>query len=186
MNRRPAGPQEDPLVVLLLPRRLEAFELREHAEDLLEAPGVIAVDPAPLSYGAVGRLPRPLTAGLAAAQAGRLLRALPGRPRAVTIFHPFQLPLAEALLDRAADTELWYWHSGRHEGDAGARARARLGDLHDRAEQRSDLTFAASHAPGGEQPARAVNRPLFERMEALGVESGRLGSERLPPPVREA
>ena len=31
-------------------------------------------------------------------------------------------------------------------------------------------------------PAHAANLPLWERMEALGIESGRLGSER--PDVR--
>jgi hypothetical protein len=29
------------------------------------------------------------------------------------------------------------------------------------------------------QTARTQNRPLWERMEGLGIESGRLGSERL-------
>ncbi len=56
----------------------------------------------------------------------------------MTIFHPFQLPLAEALLDRAPDAELWYGRTGRHEGDAGARARARL---------RATSTIAPSSAP---------------------------------------
>jgi hypothetical protein len=32
-----------------------------------------------------------------------------------------------------------------------------------------------------DQRARAVNRPLFERLEALGIASGRLGSERVQP-----
>jgi len=29
------------------------------------------------------------------------------------------------------------------------------------------------------QTAHAQNKPLFERLEALGIESGRLGSERI-------
>ena len=29
------------------------------------------------------------------------------------------------------------------------------------------------------QTAQAQNKPLFERLEALGIESGRLGSERI-------
>ena len=31
------------------------------------------------------------------------------------------------------------------------------------------------------EPIAEVNRPRFERMEALGIESGRLGSERILP-----
>ena len=36
---------ERPLGVLLLPVMLERFELRERADDLLTAPGIVAVDP---------------------------------------------------------------------------------------------------------------------------------------------
>ena len=41
------------------------------------------------------------------------------------------------------------------------------------------------------QTAHAQNRPLWERLEALGIESGRLGSERVstsgtPPTARAA
>jgi hypothetical protein len=50
----PAGP---PLLVLLLPERLERFELRERAQELLAAPGAVAVDPAHISYRALSRLP---------------------------------------------------------------------------------------------------------------------------------
>jgi hypothetical protein len=43
------GPQaataDAPLCVLLLPRPLERFILRDQAEDLLRAEGVVAVDP---------------------------------------------------------------------------------------------------------------------------------------------
>ena len=51
----------------------------------------------------------------------------------------------------------------------------------------TDLAWSPEQAPGraalyfGDEPggsARERNRPLLERMEALGVESGRLGSER--------
>lgn len=184
VNRRPHGPREEPLLVLLLPRALEDFALREQAEHLLEAPGAVAVDPARLPYGAVGRLPTPLRAALAAAQAARLVGALPGIPRAVAIFHPFQLPLAEALLASAPGAELWYG-ARRSEGapDAGRGARARVRALHEEAAGRSDLSFATWDTLGdlGREAGRALNRPLFERMEALGVESGRLGSERRRP-----
>jgi len=150
MSRRRRAAGDDPLVVLLLPRALEAFILREQAEDLLKAPGVVAVDPARVPYGAVGRLPWAVAAGVAHGQARRLLRALPGRPRAFVIFHPFQLPLADALLDRVRDAELWYGRWDRYEEahDAGPRTRAQLRRLHEQAAQRSDLTFVASGALG--------------------------------------
>ena len=146
----PSPPPSAPLAVLLLPRPLETFILREQAEDLLRAPGVVAVDPARVPYGAVGRLPAGLSESVAAVQARRLLRALPGPPRAVVIFHPFQLPLAEAVLARAPDGELWYGRWDRYEvaHDAGPRTRAQLERLHERAAARSALTFVASGALG--------------------------------------
>ena len=145
---RPPGDQA--LAVLLLPRPLEAFILREQAEDLLAAPGVVAVDPARLPYGAVGRMPDPIALAVAGMQARRLLRALPGTPRAVVVFHPFQVPLAFALLARAPGAELWYGRWDRYEAahDAGERTRARLARLHELAAKRSSLTFVASGALG--------------------------------------
>ncbi len=142
---------ERPLAVLLLPRPLERFILRDQAEDLLQAPGVVAVDPARVPYGAVGRLPRPVAFGMGASQARRLVRALPGVPRVVVVFHPFQVPLAFALLDRLGDdAELWYGRWDRYEEalDAGPRTKARLLELHEMAARRSALTFVASDALG--------------------------------------
>src|SRR3954463_6186138 len=83
--------EQTPIAVLLLPRELERFILRDQAEDLLTAPGVVAVEPARMSYGAYLRLPVSVADGLAAAQARRL--KLPGIPRAIVIFHPLQYPL---------------------------------------------------------------------------------------------
>ncbi len=131
--------------------------MRERAEDLLGAPGVVAVEPGPVGYGALGRL-------LAAGQARRL--ALPGHPRAVVVFDAAQYPLARALLAEHPEAELWY-------GGAGG------GDLHEAAAARTALRFGGEEAGA---PAREANRPLWERMEALGIESGRLGSERSPQP----
>lgn len=167
-----------PLALLLLPSRLERLTPREPVDDLLRAPGVVAADPAVVSWGALGRLPLPVMFGLAAGQAKRLLRALRGTPRAVVIFDPVQAPLAFALLDRLEDpgADLWY---GRLPGAAEPRGRRR-GLLHELAEKRCALSFAVPEAGG--PPAGEVNRPLLERLEALGIESGRLGSERLRPP----
>ena len=75
---------------------------------------------------------------------------------------PPQYPLARALLAEHPEAELWY---GGAEG---------AGDLHEAAAARAAVRFGAE--PDG--PARERNRPLWERMERLGVDSGRLGSER--------
>jgi hypothetical protein len=155
---------ERPLGVLLLPVALERFALRERVEDLLAAPGVVAVDPPRLSYGAVARVSDTVADSLAAVQARRM--RLPGFPRVLIVFHPDQYPLARSLRDLHPDAELWY---GPAEEPADARRRA----LHDRAIERATWQF---DQPGG--PAHTQNLPLWARLEALGIESGRLGSER--------
>jgi hypothetical protein len=156
--------RDRPLCVLLLPAPLEAFELRERAEDLLTAPGVAAVDPPRLSYAAAARLGESFADSLAVVQARRL--RLPGHPRALVVFDPLQYPLARALTGLHPDAELWY-------GPAGEPASERERALHELAATRAVLRFERG---GG--PAHAQNLPLWERMEALGIESGRLGSER--------
>src|SRR3954466_8632263 len=95
-----------PIAVLLLPRTLESFILRDQADDLLTAPGVVAVEPARISYGAYLRVPASVADGLAAARAGRL--KLPGIPRVIVIFHPLQYPLARGLIAHHLDAQLWY------------------------------------------------------------------------------
>jgi glycosyltransferase involved in cell wall biosynthesis len=137
-----------PIAVLLLPRELERFILRDHAEDLLTAPGVVAVEPARMSYGAYLRLPDALGAGLASTQARRM--KLPGEPRAIAIFHPLQYPLARALIARHPDAELWYWRWDRYEAayDASLRRRARLSDLHLAASLRAEVNVVVSDALG--------------------------------------
>jgi hypothetical protein len=153
-----------PLCLLLLPAPLEEFELRERAEDLLTAPGVAAVDPPRLSYTAAARLGESFADGLSVVQARRM--RLPGRPRALVVFDPLQYPLARALTGLHPDAELWY---GPGPDPVTERERA----LHDLATARAAMTF---ERPGG--PPHTQNLPLWERMEALGIESGRLGSER--------
>ena len=137
---------ERPICVLLLPRTLEQFILRDQAEDLLRSDRVVAVEPARVPYGVFGRLPGTLADALAAGQARRL--RLPGTPRAVVIFHPFQYPLARAVMARAQNCELWYGRWDRYEEalDASPRDRTRLRDLHEQAAARSSLTFVASDA----------------------------------------
>lgn len=147
------GPPGRPLCVLLLPEAGYA-----PAEVLLRAPGAVAVEPAALSYRALARLPAALADRISATQARRL--ALPGRPRAVVLFGPLQYPLARALLARHEDAELWYGGSG-----AAAPGSRRAAALHAAAAARAALAFAAPEE-------------LWARMESLGIESGRLGSER--------
>ena len=156
--------QTRPLCLLLLPAPLERFELRERAEDLLAAPGVAAVDPPRLSYTGAARLGEGFADGLAMVQARRM--PIPGIPRALVVFDPLQYPLARALTAIHPDAELWY-------GPTAVPAGGRELVLHELAHQRAALHFEAA-----DEPAHTANLPLWERMEALGIESGRLGSER--------
>jgi hypothetical protein len=156
--------EERPLCVLLLAAPLEVFELRERAEDLLTAPGVAAVDPPRLSYTGAARLGEAFADALAAVQARRM--RLPGIPRALVVFDPLQYPLARSLVGLHPDAEIWYGPAGEPEGE-------RLSMLDTLARERAAMQFERSDAP-----AHAQNLPLWERMERLGIESGRLGSER--------
>jgi hypothetical protein len=74
---------------------------------------------------------------------------LPGVPHAIAVFQTLQLPLAAALIERNPDAELWS-----------------LGEP----QPESDFTFDLRDADD--------LRPAWQRMERLGIETGRLGSER--------
>ena len=139
-----------PLLVLLLPTRLEEFHLRELAEKLLAAPGALAVEPARVSYRALGRLPPALAYHVARRQARRM--KLPGTPRAIALFDVHQVPLAVALSQRHAGAEIWQLGEDPAEGLDSALV----------------LDLGATRDLG----------PVWERAEAAGIESGRLGSER--------
>jgi hypothetical protein len=137
-----------PLCVLLLPAPFSRFILRDQAEDLLRAPGVVAVAPGRVPLGAYGRLPRVAADRLAAVQARRVLRGLAprGTARVVVIFHALQEPVARAIVDAVAGCELWYWRWDRYERayDAPPRLRARLEALHEAAAARAALVPAVS------------------------------------------
>jgi hypothetical protein len=156
-----------PIAVLLLPRTLERFILREQAEDLLRAPGVVAVEPGRLPYGAFGRLADAPARRLAAGQARRMLRRLPGRPAAVVLFHPLQWPLARELCARTG-AEAWYGRWDRYEAayDAGPALRARLERLHAEAASASALTFVASDA------LAALEREAGREATVVGLSAG--------------
>ena len=143
---------EQQLLVLLLPRRLERFQLETQARELLRAPGAVAVDPARVP---VARIPAPVAAGLAVGQAKRM--RLPGMPGAIAIFHPLQFYLAGALLARHPTAELWY---GEPEpGDVGLHEQ-----LHAAALARAALRFPAT--------ADLDITPLRLRMAELGILTG--------------
>ncbi len=138
------------LLLLLLPTKLEEFHRRERAEQLLAAPGAVAVEPARVSYRALGGLPPLIAYGIARRQAKRM--RLPGTPAAVAIFDPQQEPLAVALTQRYAGAELWELGAEPTEG------------------LESELVLDAA--------AATDLRGVWKRVESLGIESGRLGSER--------
>lgn len=95
-----SAPQDDSLAVLLLPGKLEGFELEAHARDLLSIPRVLALEPSS------ARAPRWLREAATLRQ-GRRLR-FPGRPRLMVLYHPAQYPLARALRAHHDELELWY------------------------------------------------------------------------------
>jgi len=117
---------DQPLLVLLLPERLERFHLEQPVRGLLRAQGVVAVDPSRLP---LGRMAPTMAARAAMGQARRM--KLPGTPRAVAILHPLQMYLAGALLARHPGSELWY---GRPDEEAA------LVELDDAALERAAIT----------------------------------------------
>ena len=152
---------DQPLLVLLLPQRLERFHLEAQTRALLGAPGAVAVEPSRIP---LGRVPASLAAGLAVGQARRM--RLPGTPAAVAILHPLQFYLGGALLARHPRAELWYGEpdlSGERTA-AGPRARARLEQLHAAAAVRAALRFRATED--------LDLAPLQVRMVELGIPGG--------------
>ena len=149
MLRRDAG-AGPPLLLLLLPSALEDFELRDRAQELLAAPGAVAVEPPRVSYRVLGGLPPAIAYGVARRQAKRM--RLPGVPAAIALFDLHQVPLAVALGQRHPGAEIWQLGPDPAEG----------------------LDSALVLDLGAASDLRGV----WSRAEALGVESGRLGSER--------
>jgi hypothetical protein len=181
------------LCVLLLPADLERFELREQADDLLRAQGVVAVDPPRVAYAALGRLPELVVDFLAVRQARRLLRALRrrgGRPRVVVMFDALQYQLARAIAAVAGEPcELWYWRFEDAAGGAPKRWERRV-RLHEAAAQRAAAVFVSDEdlereellagrrailVPRPESGAtararRALDEPLWQRLADAGVD----------------
>jgi hypothetical protein len=120
----------EPLGVLLLPSKLEEFELADDARDLLAIPRVIALEPPR------ARTPRFLRDAIPVRIAKRL--RLPGEPRALVLYHPRQYPLARALQARYEQAELWYVRPGPAVLQVGdERERGELSDLDQLARERA-------------------------------------------------
>ena len=167
-------PADRPIALLLVPRTVERFILYDQGQDLLRAPGVVAVEAPKIPYGALGRLPRWLGDALGSAQAARL--KVPGRPVAAMMFHPFQWPFARAVLARWPECQLWYGLFDRTPAapDASPRTRARLEELHAEASVRADLVFAVS----------GTHLPFFPVwLKAIGIDATWIGIIIALPPL---
>lgn len=159
--------------LVLLPRPLPAFIVREQAEDLLRSPGVSAVAPPRVPYGLVARAPAAAERAIARLQAARV--QAPGDLRAIVFFHPLQLPLARELAAGRTGCELWYGCWDRYEFDhaASTRVAARVAALHREASRDADLVFAVS-----DELAR-----LQERAGDVVVVSQSADTFPVPPPA---
>jgi hypothetical protein len=147
------------LCVLLLTGAVEELGPGDGLADLLRADGVVAVEPARLSYRAQGRIPAELADALAMLQARRLLRAFTEPPAAVVITEPLQYPLARAILATVRDCELWYGEGDRKPG-VSARMERRMSSLEGQARGRAAVAFSRE----------AGNAQLWDRLRELGVD----------------
>lgn len=146
----------DSLALLLLPSRLEDFELAAHARDLLEIPRVLALEPSRV------RTPAALREAASARQARRL--RFQGEPRAFVLYHPRQYQLARALLAVHEEAELWYFQP-----DPDSLPDDDLIGMDELARTRAARVLVAT--PGADP--RPENQPLRSRLVELGVISHR-------------
>jgi hypothetical protein len=150
----------EPLAVLLLPAKLEEFELAPHARDLLSIPRVLALEP--------GRFKTPrFLRDTAPARSARRLR-LPGEPRVFVLYHPRQYRLARALCARYQHAELWYLRPEPDELLA-ADPTEGLTDLDQLAAERAGPTRVISRT--AEEPE--LREPLRVRLRELEIISAR-------------
>lgn len=169
MRPRLSGPPPEPLGVLLLPVKLEEFELAAHARDLLEIPRVVALEPPRFR-----RRRAFLGDDLTAVRQARRLR-FPGKPGVVVLYDTRQYHLARAL-GAHHKAEVWYVRRAKEdEGSSGLPSP-------DQQERPDDLTLLDQMAcevasgiivPGKPQEARADNTPLRARMIELEIISTR-------------
>jgi hypothetical protein len=149
---------DEPLGLLLLPQRLEQFELGDHARGLLQIPRVIALEP-----GRV-RTPNFMRDAAAMRQAKRL--RLPGIPRLLVLYHPLQYPLARALGARYQRADLWYVRGDRHSlRDESGHLREEVLEFDRLASERATRTIVL----GTEEVLAAQTASLRDRMTELGI-----------------
>lgn len=157
-----AAPPDEPLGLLLLPRRLEQFELAEHARSLLQIPRVVALEP--------GRLRTPsFMRDAAALRTAKRLR-LPGIPRLLVLYHPLQYPLARALTSRYEGAELWYVKPDRESlHDEHGVLREEVLSFDERASDRATRLLLV----GNPEVLAAQTASLRDRLQALQIISHR-------------
>jgi hypothetical protein len=144
---------------LLLPGKLEEFELAAHAQDLLDIDRVVALEPS-------RRQPRKMASEILAIRQARRLR-FPGKPRVVVLFHPRQYHLARALAAKH-DAELWYV-AGAALDPRSSEEEQELKLLDDRARE----VAAGVITPGATENVRSDNEPLRARLVELEIISHR-------------
>jgi hypothetical protein len=159
----------DPLAVLLLPQRLEEFELTEHARDLLRAPRVVALEPPRVPWRRLARLPEAFALRTALRSAKRL--KLPGEVRVVILYDPLQTFMALALLARHPEAELWYLRPEREGTEDDAKLKRRIPELDARARRRAALEMTIEDlAPlPPERTWFEANEKLWDRLEELDI-----------------
>ena len=151
VRRGKAVPGGPPLLILLLPVAARAVRAaRARGGSCWRRPARWRSSPRGSRIGALGVLPPALGFFVARRQAKRM--RLPGVPAAIAVFHAHQVPLAVALTERHLGAELW-----------------QLG---------ADPTDGLDSAFVLDLGAATDLRGVWKRIEALGIESGRLGSER--------
>jgi hypothetical protein len=150
----------EPLAVLLLPAKLEDFELAAHARDLLSIPRVLALEPGRF------RTPRWLR-DTAPARSARHLR-FPGDPRVLVLYDPRQYPLARALVARYQRAELWYLRPDPEQLPAGEPSED-LSDLDQLATERAGHSRVISQTAD----AADLREPLRLRLRELEIISAR-------------
>ena len=149
---------DEPLGLLLLPRKLEQFELEQHARGLLRIPRVIALEPGRL------RTPNFMRDAAALRQSKRL--RLPGIPRLLVLYHPLQYPLARALRTRYEQAEVWYVRPDRDSfRDEGGNLREEALDFDRLAAERATRTMVL----GTDEVIAAQTASLRDRMAELGI-----------------
>jgi hypothetical protein len=159
LTRRPsiAAPPAEPLAVLLLPRRLEEFDLADHARDLLDVARVVALEPP--------RFRRRTLLGddIRAMRQARRLR-FPGRPRVIVLYDPHQYHLARSLSAKH-EAEVWYVKGTAIEPPQTEAEGSELTLLDQMADEVAVQTLVATAAAD----PRSDNEPIRRRLVELEI-----------------